>query len=315
MYQTRAICVTADPGLRKILRRSLCAAGSVVEFVNDADEVLALPDPRADILLVDEPSKQRAKVEQILAKLNSRVIVLGDGIDHEDSLRLLRAKGCDHLIAREDVVDEEELVVTTVKLLSGDIFGMEKYLTWGITIHEREVSGYDDKRAAIAAVAEHASEVGCRRQMVARIETTCDELLMNALYDAPAAANGRAATAIALGEAGAPALLRYGCDGKFFGVSVRDTYGALRKQNILDNLERAKDEQGSPRAAGHSESGGAGLGLYFILNCATRFIANIQPGRATEVVCLFDMRGSARDFHYRAKSLNIFLEEEPPGHA
>src|SRR5262249_15236244 len=195
-----------------------------------------------------------------------------------------------------NAVDEDEVVITTVKLLTGDIFGMEKYLTWGVSILEREVTGYDDKRLAIARVADHAREVGCRRQMVARIETACDELLMNALYDAPAAANGKAPTKTE------PALLRYGCDGAFFGLSVRDAYGPLRKQAILHNIERARDEQVTPRAPDASETGGAGLGLYFILSSATRFIANIDPGKSTEVICLFDMRGTARDFHYRAKS-------------
>jgi hypothetical protein len=300
--------VTSDPVLRRILRRSLYAAGSAVEFLNDAQELLTLGGEPADLVLIDGASRQREAVEQVLERLDTKVIVLGDGVDHEDALRLLRRHRCNHLIGREHAVDEDELVVTTVKLLSGDIFGMEKYLTWGVGILERQVTGYDDKRLAIAQVAEHAREVGCRRQMVARIETAADELLMNALYDAPAAANGKAAP-----HAAEPALLRYGCDGKFFGLSVRDAYGALRKQNILDNIERARDEQGTPRAPDASESGGAGLGLYFILSSATRFIANIDPGKSTEVICLFDMRGTARDFHYRAKSLNIFLDEPPKG--
>jgi hypothetical protein len=261
--------------------------------------VLALEDPHADLILVDDPAKEREAIERILDRLDSRLIMLGEGIDQADALRLLRSQRCNNLIGREEAVDEDEVVVTTVKLLSHDIFGMEKYLTWGAAIHDREVRGYDDKRQAIADVADHARHVGCRRQMIGRIETACDELLMNALYDAPAAAKNTAG-------AEPPARLRFGCDGKFFGLSVHDSYGTLEKKSILDNLERARDEQGSPRPPEASETGGAGLGLYFILSSATRFIANIQRGRATEVICLFDMRGNTRDFHYRAKSLNIF---------
>src|SRR5262252_7010584 len=137
--ESRAICVTADPGLRRILRRSLAAAGSAVEFVDEAADVLALPDPRADLLFVDEPTRHPVQLEQVLERLGSRVILLADGVDHEPALALLRARGCDHLIARTGVVDEEELMVTIVKLLSGDIFGMEKYMTWGAAIHELEV--------------------------------------------------------------------------------------------------------------------------------------------------------------------------------
>src|SRR5262249_11668392 len=99
-------------------------------------------------------------------------------------------------------------------------------------------------------------------------------------------------------------------DGKFFGLSVCDSYGALRKQNILDNLERARNQQGMPKAPDPGGSSGAGLGLYFILSSATRFIANIQPGHATEVICLFDIRRGPRDSAYCARSLNIFLRSE-----
>src|SRR4029077_12725286 len=116
---------------------------------------------------------------------------LGDALGLEDTLDLLKSEGCDHVVARESVagggvdVDEDAIVVTSLKLLRGEIFGLEKYMTWGVSVNEREVRSYDDKRAAIAAVADFARDIGCRRQLVARIESVSDELLMNALYDAP----------------------------------------------------------------------------------------------------------------------------------
>src|SRR5262249_38880993 len=158
---TRAICVTTDPALRRILRRSLCAAGSSVEFLNEPKELLARDAPQPDLILIDGPNRHREAVETVLERLHSRGIVLGDDVDHKDALRLLRRERCNHLIGRQNAVDEDELVVTTVKILSGDIFGMEKYLTWGVAVLERQVTGYENKRLAIADVAEYAREVGC----------------------------------------------------------------------------------------------------------------------------------------------------------
>ena len=304
------ICVTTNLALRKVLRRTLSAAGSEVEFVDRCEDVAAQEGAPVDLIIVDDAGKCEG-LAGFLERVGTatKVVLLGDP---EAFIELLRKEGCDHLIGRDGDVEEDEIVVTSVKLLRGDLFGVEKYLTWGVPIHAREIASYDEKRIAIREVTELAREMGCRRQLVARVETVTDELLMNALYDAPASRYGCRPLFQGKGRPGAGpvtdqvARLRFGCDGRFFAVAVTDSFGELRKSNILDHLERARDERGLPRVAG-DEGGGGGLGLYFILNSVTRFIANIQPGQATEVICLFDLRGGARDYCYRAKSLSIFV--------
>jgi hypothetical protein len=306
----RTICVTSSLALRKVLRRSLSAAGSDVVFVDRCDEVRAQEGPPADLIIVHDAG-HRDGLMGFLQQVGSstKVVLLGDP---DAFIELLRTEGCDHLIGRDGDPEEDEIVVTSVKLLRGDLFGVEKYLTWGVQIHSRQIASYDEKRVAIREVTELAREMGCRRQLVARVETVTDELLMNALYDAPASRYGCRPLFQGKGRPGAGpvtdqvAELRFGCDGRYFAVAVRDAFGELRKSNILDHLERARDENGLPRVGGE-EGGGGGLGLYFILNSVSRFIANIQPGQATEVICLFDLRGGARDYHYRAKSLSIFV--------
>jgi len=308
----RAICVTANPGLRKVLRRTLSAAGTEVGFVDQVEDALITGAPGVDLIIIDDAGRREglaALLEQVGHA--SKVVLLGDP---EAFIDLLRKEACNHLIGRDGDPEEDELVVTSVKLLRGDLFGVEKYLTWGAQIHERAIASYDEKRIAIREVTELAREMGCRRQQVARVETVTDELLMNALYDAPASRYGCRPLFQGKGRPGAGpvtdqvASLSFGCDGKYFAVAVRDNFGELRKGAILDHLERARDEKGLPRS-GADDSGG-GLGLYFILSSVTRFIANILPGQKTEVICLFDIRGGARDHSYRAKSLNIFVGPE-----
>ncbi|HEY3359597.1 MAG TPA: hypothetical protein VGQ83_40480 [Polyangia bacterium] len=310
-----AVCVTANPALRRILRRSLFAAGTQVDFVDECAQVLTREGPPPDLIVVDEAAT-RDGLGEMLAQLGAaaKVVLLGDTSASDSVVDLLRFEGCDHLIGRDEQVDEDELVITSAKLLRGsDLFGVEKYLTWGVPVRDLTIASYDEKRTAIRDVTDYAREVGCRRQLVARIETVTDELLMNALYDAPAQRFGCRPLFQGKGRPGAGpvteecATLRYACDGRNFAVAVRDNYGELRKSNILDHLARARAEKGLPKLTGE-EGGGGGLGLYFILNSVTRFIANIQPSRATEVICLFDLRAGTRDFHYRAKSLSIFVE-------
>jgi hypothetical protein len=308
----RAVCVTGNPALRRTLRRTLQAAGSIVEFADSAESI----DPEAapDLLVLDPTSRRGMDARLLTEKLgaSTKVVMLGESLQEDAILDLLRSTPFNHVISELTEPSEEELVVTSVKVLKGDIFGLEKYLAWGVLVREREVMSYDDKRDALLEVSEYAKDMGARRQTVARIESVCDELLMNALYDAPALRYGvrprisersRAGVGPLGGE---PAVLRYGCDGRHLAVSVRDNYGELRKEAILDNLARARAEKGTPQSP-DDDGRGAGLGLYFILSSVTRFIANICPGVMTEVVCLFDIKAAGRDQEGCARSLHIFV--------
>jgi hypothetical protein len=295
----RAVCVTSSLALRRTLRRTLGAAGSQVEFRDTVDDLGA---DDAQLLVIDQNVRRALSSEQLEALARGAgLIVIGDSLERDDVVDMLRSEGLNHLISDTDDPDDSEIVVTSVKLLSGDIFGLDKYLSWGVKVSDLTVRGYEDKREAMAQVSAYAREVGARRPVVAKIESVVDELLMNALYDAPAS---RGTQPPGQGEG----LLRYACDGRYFAVSVEDRFGALHKTSILEHLARARQERGRPRAStGDEQNGaGAGLGLYFILSSVTRFIANISPGKRTEVVCLFDLKQTGRDAEACARSLHVF---------
>lgn len=312
--QARALCVVKSPKLKRTLERALRAAGYSLESC----ETPADAKGDAEILFIDHETRQATNVPELLHAINDHgsVIILGDSLESNEVATLLRERHLDHLISDSQNPDEAELLITTVKLVSGDIFGLEKYLPWGAKIHERKVSNYEEKRDALKAVVDHAKAVGARRALLARLEHVTDELLMNALYDAPAVHSGittmdrisSLTQSSSSNFGGENAVLRYGCDGRYFAVSASDPYGELKKEVIFDHLVRARRERGAPNREGGQ--GGAGLGLYFILSSVTRFIANIEPGNRTEVVCLFDLRLSGREMDDCAKSVHIFIQDQ-----
>jgi hypothetical protein len=300
---THAVCVTRSVALRRSLRRALHAAGATVDFVDD----VAAVGTDAAVVAIDRPTHDSMTAPERAALASGRtMIVVGASLQDDVTVNGLRAEGCNHVIADDDLSDDGELVVTSGKLVSGDIFGLEKYLSWGARVTAREITNYEQKRAALVAVTTSAQEAGARRGTVARVESVVDELLMNAMYDAPAAARGEELRMPSnlLERAASTAGLRWASDGRYFAVSVEDSFGALGKTAILDHVQRARAERGRPRAA--SESGGAGLGLYFVVSSVTRFIANLEPGRRTEVIGLFDLRQGGRDAEACARSLHVF---------
>ena len=251
------------------------------------DELPAADEPVPDLLFLDAQLIHTLPPE---GWPGAEVVIIGAPLEDDTVVELLR-RTAEHLIADRHA-NEAELVATSVKVLTRDLFGVEKYLAWGAHVIERDVSGYDQKREAVDQVGAFARAAGARRTLVTRIECAVDELLMNALYDAPA-----------LGRTGRPAQLRYGADGRVLAVSVEDVYGSLGRDDIVDHVTRARREKGRPREL--SEAPGAGLGLYFIVAHANRIVANVQAGRRTEMICLFDLYASGREIQ-GARSLHFF---------
>jgi hypothetical protein len=183
--------------------------------------------------------------------------------------------------------------------VTGDLFGLEKYLAPGTVVGERAIADDTDKRRAIAEVCAWAESVGARRPVVHRIASVVDELLMNALIDAPRESRPSLVP-------GGRALLRWACDERVVAISVGDEFGALRQRDVIDNVRRARGERGRPLRDGDGASG-AGLGLYLVLANVASLVVNVEPGRRTEVVCLFDLaRRERRAVESGVRSLHVF---------
>jgi hypothetical protein len=95
------------------------------------------------------------------------------------------------------------------------------------------------------------------------------------------------------------------CDGQRLGVSVSDPFGSLRTEDVQGYLAkcfRRGDDQVDQK------EGGAGLGIYYVFESLSHFVANIAPRRRTEIIGLIDLSSNFKDFSERSKSLNMFVQ-------
>jgi hypothetical protein len=291
--KSRALCVCRDEGVCQVVENALTRADIEVEHH------ASLPAEPGEVALIVVDRATREAVGDRLRAAASPVVVVGDDLDDDGLITLMLEAPVSHLVRDPG---DRELGITSEKLVSGDLFGLEKYLAQGAAVAERVVRDDAEKRAAIAQVVAWAEAVGARRPVIHRLASVVDELLMNALHDAPRESR----PVIMFGADPRRAVLRWGCDDQLLAVSVSDGFGALRQRDVIDHVRRARDERGRPNPATTDESG-AGLGLYLVLANVASLIVNVDPGRQTEVVCLFDLaRRERRAIAGGARSLHVF---------
>src|SRR5262249_35160026 len=147
-----------------------------------------------------------------------------------------------NLVAKDIEIFAEEMVITVEKILRRDIFGMEKYLTWGIQPVEEIVGDSARKNDHLAHFEEFCNDLGLNTRLIGLAKGVVDEFLMNAVYNAPVDEHGRhiysklPRTERVVLTGRAQALFQYACDGRYLAMAVSDNFGTLTKETILQYL-------------------------------------------------------------------------------
>ena len=285
----------ADRAVARVIDGALIAAGVAVDHRDTIPADLA----DAALLIVDRAT--RVAAGESLRSASVPVVVVGDDLDDDGLITLMLEAPVSHLVGDPSNAD---LGITSEKLVSGDLFGLEKYVAPSTKIGERMVSTDSERRVVLGEVCAWAEAIGARTPVVHRLASVVDELLMNALHDAPRESKpSHAVEGTAVEELDKRAVLRWACDAHTIAISVGDAFGALRQRDVIDHVRRAKEERGRPELDPH----GAGLGLYLVLANVASLVVNVDPGRRTEVVCLFDRTAvDKRAIEPRAKSFHVF---------
>jgi hypothetical protein len=219
---------------------------------------------------------------------NAHVTIVTEKAPLSDLTVYLRDDRINHVVVGEEL--DRGVFVTAQKLLTGDIFGIEKYLPEGTPVNYARLRDFEGRGKAIDTVLQFAEQSNMRRQVRSAIGQVCEELLMNALYDAPVDEGGKPVFAEVdphdrvKTRSPRPVSIRYAATDSMFAVAVRDRFGRLAKNTILSYIEKCIH---SPNQIDR-KTYGAGLGLYLVANAVASYICNVAYGIATEVVCTFD---------------------------
>jgi hypothetical protein len=314
MLGRTALLFTDDRTLARTIAAHLRCTGTEVAIAGDAAAAGDLLGARAvDLALIDGASAGALDVVD-RARGATPIIVLGRG-DPAETLAMVCDREVAHVLARSG--DDEaalvqlgrEVAITTEKLLRGDRFGIEKYLpSFGAELSTAEVRCAEDRDEVVAAVSAYAGWLGAGGEARRAIAAIVDELVTNAVYDAPRDAEGNPRYAavdrrhkVRL-DPGEEVAVRWASDGEMLAVSVSDAFGALRADHVRKGLRRCLTAADPIE----QKAGGAGLGIYTAIAYSTQLVVNVERGKRTEVIAIVDLRrGGARR---GGRSLHLFFD-------
>lgn len=164
-------------------------------------------------------------------------------------------------------------------LVTGDIFGLERYLLDKGTILEQHVirSSADARSIQNHLLELFESKFGTSGDM----KLILDEIITNALYHAPALSDGtekyQEFNDITL-EPDEYIHLECGYDEEKYAVAVTDRQGRLTKETVLYKIER--------QITGEGLLDDSGRGIHMSRLFADRMVINIDPNKKTEVILM-----------------------------
>lgn len=215
-----------------------------------------------------------------------------------------------HVTSGADGVDPVELMATAQKILRNEIFGLDKYLSWGATIRESRIAHSDDRFGVTEECRQYAMQLGVDARRVKNFCRVVDELTQNAVFHAPRGPDGTAIHRLTPRTASFPlpggreVSVHYGCNGRHLGLSVQDAWGSLDPQLLVSRLEDG--------VRGHAMASeaypGAGIGLYVCLRTLNQLVVNVNPGLSTEMIGLLDVATVFAEHRRKRRSFNIFVQ-------
>lgn len=235
--------------------------------------------------------------------------------DYSDAMSGKEEEVLDHVIGMMQESTHwllSEIRVSLQKIIREDYFGLDKYLLASAKIHERIIDCSSHRAEYTKEIMNYSENLKLGSYISKLLFGIAEEMMMNALHDAPRAAgyfdetSSQENVTVKLKPEHA-SMLSYGFDGRIFGLSTRDPFGSLEKEKLFFYLKKVLDRDNVSKII-DTKKEGAGLGLFKILYSCHGLVCNVKKNKATEVIALVDVQQQVRDFAKAPRSIHFFGE-------
>ncbi|MBA3451540.1 MAG: hypothetical protein H0T42_00420 [Deltaproteobacteria bacterium] len=140
------------------------------------------------------------------------------------------------------------------------------------------------REARFERMSEFYSKHGLSARTLSAINDVYEELVTNALYDAPVDAGFFPKAVPRTEDVELPVdracEISYGMEEGTAFIRIRDTFGALKRSRLLDVLHRCSTGE----VELDESRGGAGLGLWRVFSAASTISITVAPGNLTDIL-------------------------------
>lgn len=293
--------------VHRILGGTFCPI-EIVDSLVEAEQRMTGQQPF--LLVVDHELVLQEQGREVLARRGAApCLVLMHDPEPDDLSAMLGVDHLSYLLANPMPLLAEEMSITAAKLIRGEIFGLEKYLAWGVEIREIVLDDASERHTAVQALDRDVHTAGFGPRVAAQATLIADELLSNALYNAPVDEQGHRYRGEDVRHGARPLFgreqvrLRYACDARYFAIEVTDSFGSLDRKTILRCLAKAG---GRAREKVSMETRGAGIGLATVYGTCNHLVFNLEPTVRTEVIALIDVRFRPAELTNAVCSFGVF---------
>lgn len=184
-------------------------------------------------------------------------------------------------------------------------FGVDRFFSKASKSQKITLKRSGHKAAAVEAVQNYVIKNGLNTRLAALVAKATDELIMNAIFDAPGAFFSNSKTDrsedFPLKDREQVEIEIASCN-EYYGISVADNFGTLKKEVAIKFLM----QDFTTKAYTPTAFGGAGLGLHGVVASGLSVIFVSKPGVKTEVMLFFPRGKNYKEFRSGFKFLSIF---------
>jgi CheY-like chemotaxis protein len=206
-------------------------------------------------------------------------IMLMTAYNVDEYIRIAKEYNISNIIPKTVPFNYDEIDSLVEGILTENVFGLERYLNQDGQIAKQFIISTSKQGSEVRE--ELTNQIIDRFGAVGDIKLILDEIITNAIYHAPANADGTPKY-----EEYAPVSLEpseyvyvtWGFDEEKYGVSIVDNQGGLSKDTALFKIDR--------HVRGEGMLDDSGRGIHMSRLFADRMIINIKPGSKTEVIIM-----------------------------
>lgn len=318
----RVLLLSAVPQDKVFFEAAAKYANMAFEVIPSADAAAAgIQKDATSIVVVDSSTPEQFKAfEKVIADkiglfsalFNPNNLYFVASSSFHDAPYLAQSEIFGHFVQRSYTQDN---ILAMTRLFQSSVsdraLKLEAFMGKEVKTQTIKITKSVQKRPIVESLKNYVLKIGFKSRVAAQIATATDELIMNAIFDAPVDEIGKHVyaqtprnTALDLDERNVVEL-KIAFDMKTLGISVTDLHGSVDKKKLLSqHLGRSYENKEYEMK---TVVAGAGLGLAHVYRNSGGMIISCEAGIKTEVNLLFKKTDSFRDFKDQFRFLSTFM--------